>query len=133
MIHGMMPIHEGMTIRLLEAVCVAHGLMKDTEGIVVRVVVNPMEAEDVKAQVDANPTAHVFLQYLPWGIYVRVPKYSKSVLKQTVNDDGDNHEEREELGSIIYLEPQQVKFTDSNHVDVARSGCRSGSYLAARG
>ena len=128
----MMPIHEGMTIRLLEAVCVAHGLMKDTEGIVVRVAVNPMEAEDVQARVDANPTAQVHLQCLPWGIYVRVPKYTKSVLKQTVNDDDDNQEERDELGSIIYLEPQQVKFRQLD-VDVIRYGRSRGSYMAARG
>ena len=127
-----MPIYEGMTIRLLAAVCVAHGLTKDSEGIVVRVDVNPLEAEDVKAQVDADPSAQVFLQYLPRGIYVKVPKYSKSVLRQTVNDDGYNHQEREQLGSIIYLEPQQVKF-NHNHVEVVRSGCRSVSDLAARG
>ena len=106
--------------------------MSITHRIVVRVAVNPMEAEDVKAQVDANPTAQVFLQYLPWGVYVRVPKYSKSVLKQTVNDDDDNHEERDELGSIIYLEPQQVKFRQLD-VDVIRYGRSRGSYMAVRG
>ena len=132
MIHGMMPIHEGMTIRLLEAVCVAHGLFRGTEGVVVRVVVNPMEEDNVKTQVDENPIAQVFLQYMPLGIFVRISNYSKSVLKQTVNGSDDNREEREELGSIIYLEPQLVKFHLFG-IDVTRSGCSRESYMAARG
>ena len=132
MIHGMMPIHEGMTIRLLESVCVAHGLRRGTEGVVVRVVVNPMEEHNVKTQVDENPIAQVFLQYMPLGIFVRISNYSKSVLKQTVNGSDDNREEREELGSIIYLEPQLVKFNLFG-IDVTRSGCSRESYMAARG
>ena len=47
--HGMLPVHAGMRVRLLDLICVDHaqGLVKDAEGDVVKVVINPKERADV--------------------------------------------------------------------------------------
>ena len=60
-IHGMLPLHAGMRIRLLEHLDLDRGLVKDAEGEVVRVAVNPRAGEEVEqAKAEGRPA---YLRY----------------------------------------------------------------------
>ena len=47
--HGMLILHLGMRVRLMEALDIEHGLVKDAEGVVVHMEVNPLDRPSVDA------------------------------------------------------------------------------------
>ena len=72
--HGMLPLHLGMRVRLLEHLALPHGLVKDAEGEVVQVVINPRDEREVLAAAAEHRPA--YLKYLPHGVWLRMAKYS---------------------------------------------------------
>ena len=55
--HGMLPIHLGMCVRLLVPLDKQKGLVQEAEGVVVDVAVNPLDTPRVEAAF-AAPTPH---------------------------------------------------------------------------
>ena len=49
LMHGMFAAHLGMRMRLLEALDVKKGLVKDAEGVIVSVVYHPLDQDHVDA------------------------------------------------------------------------------------
>ena len=75
MMHGMLAVHLGMRVRLLDALDRNKVLVKDAEGEVVRIEVNPMDQEAVDEAM-ANGGGTVYLRHVPFGIWLRMDKYS---------------------------------------------------------
>ena len=74
--HGMLPVHIGMRVRLTESLCKDKGLVKNAEGVVVRVEVDPQDEErmlEAFANPEANPV--VYLTRVPLGIWLKMEKY----------------------------------------------------------
>ena len=65
--HGMLPVHVGMSVRLLEALDLEKGVVKDTEGEVVHITVNPLDQTDVDEAI-ASGRPSVYLRHVPLGI-----------------------------------------------------------------
>ena len=79
--HGMLALHIGMRIRLLDALDENKTLVKDAEGEIVRIVPH---AADQKAVDDAleKGAGRVYLKKLPKGIWVRMDKYDGAPFTQ---------------------------------------------------
>ena len=66
--HGMLAAHLGMRMRLLEALDTKQmRLVKDSEGVIVHIVVHPDDEELVSAAM-ANGDQQIYLRHLPLGI-----------------------------------------------------------------
>ena len=72
--HGMFAAHLGMRVRLLEALDVSRGLVKDAEGEIVHIVCHPSDQECMDAAL-ADGAGTIYLKHLPLGIWVRMDKY----------------------------------------------------------
>jgi hypothetical protein len=72
--HGMLAVHVGMKIRLLEAQDLNNGLVKDAEGEIVQVVPNTMDTAAIIAAAGSDPGT-IYLHHLPLGVWVRMKKY----------------------------------------------------------
>ena len=118
-IHGLMPIHVGMYIRLLEPLSLAHGLVKDTEGRIVDIVFDPLDEEKAR---DAGPGEQVHLTCVPVGIWVKVPKYARSDIADIGNEHLPEGETLEGAESIIFIEPRMSSFIFRRHWQVSRTG-----------
>ena len=69
----MLPLHIGMHVRLLQHIDLARGLVKDAEGTVVHVEINPADADEVEsARHDRRPA---YLRHVPLGVWLRMAKY----------------------------------------------------------
>ena len=86
--HGMMAVHIGMQIRLLEALDLVNGLVKDAEGRIVDVVVNPLD-QDLVDEAFATGASQIYLRHLPLGFWVRMDKYKGAPFKQILEDHDD--------------------------------------------
>jgi len=95
--HGMLLLHVGMWMRLLNALDVEKGLVKDAEGVIVSIVYHPLDQDHVDAAM-ANGAERIYLRHLPLGIWLRMDKYAKSPF---VNDDLGA-----EASRLVFVEPQ---------------------------
>ena len=117
-IHGMLPLHIGMRIRLLEHLDLEKGLVKDAEGDIVHVAINPLDEGEVQeAKRDGRPA---YLRYLPFGVWVRMEKYTAApfceVLDKTAALD------KTATQSLVFIVPQtSAAFTWRKH-KVTRTG-----------
>ena len=64
--HGMLPLHLGMRIRLLEHLDLENSLAKDAEGDVVHIAINPEDENAVREARAAGRPA--YLRHLPCGV-----------------------------------------------------------------
>ena len=64
MMHGMLAVHLGMKTRLLEALDIKKGLVKDAEGVVVNVLYHPLDQDHVDAAM-ASRAERIYLEHLP--------------------------------------------------------------------
>ena len=74
--HGMLPVHLGMRIRLLEALDLANGLVKDAEGEVVHIVPKPLDQEEVLDAAMSSGADTIYLHHLALAVRVRMGKYT---------------------------------------------------------
>jgi hypothetical protein len=73
--HGLLPMHLGMRVRLLEALDLGNGLVKDAEGEVVHIVPNELDGDMVDVAF-ARSEPMVYLRHLPKGFWIRMSKYA---------------------------------------------------------
>ena len=71
MMHGMLAVNLGMKMRLLEALDVTKGLVKDAEGVFVDLVCHPLDQDHVDAAM-ASGAERIYLKHLPLGIWLRM-------------------------------------------------------------
>ena len=61
--HSILGVHVGMYVRLLEALDLEKGLVKDAEGEVVHIAVNPLDRDEVDAARAAGQE-QIYLRHL---------------------------------------------------------------------
>jgi len=105
--HGMLLLHLGMRVRLTESICKAKGLVKDAEGVVMKIVVHPQDEEMAAEAFNADtPGTTVYLTHVPLGIWLQMDKYDEAPdvehLAQATNlSDSD-------VQSLVLLQPTQT-------------------------
>ena len=105
--HGLLGVHLGMRVRLTEQLDKAHGLVKNAEGVVVRVEVDPRDQEAVdKAATDgAEPAQEIYLRHLPLGIWLRMDKYTNSPCATVLEKELPGAFAVEHTDSLYFLQP----------------------------
>ena len=118
-IHGMLPLHVGMRIRLLEHLDLEKGLVKDAEGDIVHVAINPADEQEVlAARRDGRPA---YLRYLPFGVWVRMDKYTSAPFCEVLEGVADTLD-KQATQSLVFIAPQtSTAFTWRKH-KVTRTG-----------
>ena len=99
MMHGMLAVHMGMKIRLLEALDVSRGLVKDAEGEVVHIACHPSDQDYVDAAMATGADA-IYLKHLPLGFWVKMDKYD-SCPRADLLDDG----QEDAMRPLVFIEP----------------------------
>ena len=117
--HGMLPVHVGMSVRLLEALDLEKGVVKDTEGEVVHVTVNPLDQADVDEAI-ASGRPSVYLRHVPLGIWVRFAKYARAPFTAKMAEL-DSSLTPASTESLIFIEPYSASFKWRGHA-VTRTG-----------
>lgn len=102
--HGMLAAHLGMRVRLLEALDITGGLVKDAEGEIVHIVYDPADEAMVREAMDSFAET-IYLRHLPLGIWVRMDKYDRSPLTQLL-EDGSAGQFRQALKQLVFIEPR---------------------------
>ena len=64
--HGMLPVHIGVRVRLLDHVDLEKGLVKDAEGVVAHIAIHPSDEEEVSQARQLRRAA--YLKHAPYGI-----------------------------------------------------------------
>ena len=117
--HGMLPLHLGMRIRLLDHLDIGRGLVKDAEGDVVHVAINPRDADEVEqASVDGRPA---YLRYLPFGIWVRMDKYQDAPFCEHLAQHAGGIEATD-AARLVFIEPQTSSAFEFRRHKVTRTG-----------
>ena len=118
-IHGMLPLHIGMRIRLLEHLDLEKGLVKDAEGDIVHVAINPADEEEVRAaKRECRPA---YLRDLPFGVWVRMEKYTAAPFCEVLEGIADTLD-KTATQSLVFIVPQtSAAFTWRKH-KVTRTG-----------
>ena len=98
----MLPLHIGMHVRFLQHLDLAKGLVKDAEGTVVHVEINPEDADEVEsARRERRPA---YLRHVPLGVWLRMAKYRGAAfadrLQRSVPDLS-----HEDASSLVFVEP----------------------------
>ena len=129
--HSILGVHVGMYVRLLEALDLEKGLVKDAEGEVVHIAVNPLD----QAEVDAARAAgqeQIYLRHLPLGFWIKMKKYKAApICKQLAREDASLVPTLTE--SLLFLEPRMAKpFMFRGH-RVSRTGfaCSHGRVVTS--
>ena len=116
--HGMLPLHLGMRIRLLDHLDIGRGLVKDAEGDVVHVAIDPRDADEVEqASVDGRPA---YLRYLPFGIWVRMDKYQDAPFCEHLAQHAGGIEATD-AARLVFIEPQTSQTFDFRRHKVTRT------------
>ena len=102
--HGMLAVHLGMRIRLLEPLDLEQGLVKDAEGTVVHVVANPLEQDNVDAAM-ATGAQRVYLNHVPLGFWVLMDKYASAPFCEELRQAGGSLEPSV-TKSLVFIEPK---------------------------
>ena len=118
--HGMLPVHLGMRVRFLEALDLANGLVKDSEGEVVEIVVNPLD-QDMVDEAARNGTDKVYLRHLPLGFWVKMEKYKHAPFGDLL----EKHEQsldRDRTKSLVFVEARTSEPFTFRTYKVIRTG-----------
>jgi hypothetical protein len=102
--HGMLALHVGMRVRLLDALDEKKTLVKDAEGEVVRI---EPHADDQARMEDAlrMGAGTVYLQKLPKGVWVRMEKYEGAPFTKLLQDH-DNALLSADTRNLVFIEPR---------------------------
>ena len=118
--HGMLPVHVGMRIRLLEALDFKNGLVKDAEGQIVHIVVDPQDQDDIdKAERDGEK--RIYMKHLPLRFWVRMEKYSGAPFA----DDLERHDDSltgDLTGPLVFIERRTSEPFTFRSFRVTRTG-----------
>ena len=102
--HGILPIYLGMKIRILPPHVLANGLVKDAEGEVVNIVINPLDQEEVDGDI-ASEADTIYLRHLPLGVWVRMAKYTKAPFCKALRQMDDSLLSID-TQSLVWMEPR---------------------------
>jgi len=120
--HGMLPVHIGMRVRLTETLCKDTGLVKNAEGVVVRIEVDPQDEErmlEAFADPAANPS--VYLTRVPLGIWLKMDKYDESPFVDLMTSAA--HMASADVEPLVFLGPTTTLFAFRwREYKVVRSG-----------
>ena len=115
----MLPLHIGMPVRLLEHLDLAKGLVKDAEGTVVHVEINPEDADEVEsARRERRPA---YLRYVPQGIWLRMAKYRGAAFAERLRREMPGLCP-EDASSLVFVEPQTSDAFQFRGHTVVRTG-----------
>jgi hypothetical protein len=121
--HGMLPVHIGMCVRLLDHVDLEKGLVKGAEGTVVHVACHPSDEEEVdQARQHKRPA---YLRHVPYGIWLRMDKYTGAPFGGRLQ----RHDEAltsELTQSLVFVEPQRCQAFEFRGHKVNRTGFHLG-------
>ena len=98
--HGMLAAHLGMRVRLLEALDVSRGLVKDAEGEIAHIVCHPCDQECMDAAL-ADGAGTIYLKHLPLGIWVRMDKYEHCPSVDLLSSD-----QNPSMKQLVFIEPR---------------------------
>ena len=118
--HGMLGVHLGMQIRLLEALDLGDGLVKDAEGQIVDIVVNPLD-QDVVDSALADGAQQVYLKHLPLGFWVKMDKYKGSCCTELL-EEHDATLTPDVTESLVFIEAQTSEPFMYREYKVTRTG-----------
>jgi len=118
--HGILLVHEGMHIRLLDALDLGRGLVKDAEGEVVQVVVSPLDEEHVKVA-RAQGADTIYLKNLPLGFWVRMKKYQSAPFSQIL-EEFDASLTCDIAQDLVFIEPRTCDAFTFREYKVTRTG-----------
>ena len=118
--HGMLAVHLGMRIRLLQALDHENGLVKDAEGDIVNVVVNPLDQIDFDAAIEQG-IPQVYLRHVPLGFWVRFDKYSRAPFGKHLCDC-DPSLTPDRTASLVFIEPTTSAAFKWREYTVTRTG-----------
>jgi hypothetical protein len=118
--HGLLPVHLGMRVRLLEALDLGSGLVKDAEGDVVRIEPNELDEDMVNEALERNQPM-VYLQHLPKGVWVRMEKYKNAPFKEQLRRCDDSLIPGETQG-LVFVEVRTSDAFDYRNYTVRRTG-----------
>ena len=114
----MLPLHLGMRVRLLEHLDLSRGLVKDAEGVLVHVAINPADEDAVRqAQTDGRPA---YLRHLPFGVWVRMDKYAAAPFRDRL-DAHPNTIDAEDTAGLVFIEPQASSAFDFRRYKITRT------------
>ena len=116
---GMLPLHVGMRVRLLEHLDQTRGLVKDAEGEVVHVAINPKDEDEVNAAKRERRPA--YLRYLPYGVWVRMDKYRAGPCGKVLAEH-DDRMDAADAARLVFIEPQTSSPFDFRKHKVTRTG-----------
>ena len=116
--HGVLPLHQGMRVCLLEHLDQSRGLVKDAEGVVVHVAINPLDEDEVReAQADRRP---VYLRHLPLGVWVRMDKYAVAPFRDRLAEHADSID-AQDAAQLVFMEPQPSNTFEFHKYKVIRT------------
>ena len=118
--HGLPPARAGMRIRLLEALDLKNGLVKDAEGQIVHIVEDPRDRGDVD-NAERDGEKRIYLKHLPLGFWVRMEKYASAPFV----DDLERHDESltgDLTGPLVFIEPRTSEPFTFRTSKVTRTG-----------
>jgi hypothetical protein len=104
--HGMLPVHIGMRVRLLDHIDLEKGLVKDAEGVVVHIATHPSDEEEVSQAGQLKRPA--YLKHVPYGIWLRMDKFSTAPFAGRLRHHDDTLTS-DLTQSLVFLEPQTCK------------------------
>ena len=99
-LHGLLPLHLGMKVRLMYQLCPSDGLVKETQGTILRIDLHPSDARR-----HASGYQAIHLTHLPQAVWVSIDNYSNAPLQEDLAD----------------AEPQFLKTIDKEAVNQAGS------------
>ena len=123
LMHGMLPLHVGMHVRLLDHKDKPKGLVKDATGEVVRVEIDPRDADLVakaNAEAAAGRPGEAYLTRLPHGIWLRMHTYHEAPFVERLREHACGIC-AEDAASLYFLEPSTQTFTWRGY-SVSRTG-----------
>ena len=118
--HGMLALHLGMRIRLLDALDEKKTLVKDAEGEVVRIEPHP---DDLDKMEDAlrMEGGTVYLQKFPKGVWVRMDKYVGAPFAKLLQDHS-NSLSPADTRSLVFIEPRTADSFVFQKYTITRTG-----------
>ena len=107
--HGILPVHLGMRVRLLNAIDKKKGLVTGAAGTVVHIEVNPKDQDLVDAAFREDaPTKPVYLRHVVLGMYVRFDKYKGSPATRLLSN-ADEPWPESFTDNLVFLEPSSTE------------------------
>ena len=94
--HGMFCVHLGMHMRLLEALDVDKGLVKDAEGVLVHIAFHPADQESAAVAM-ATGAERTYLKHLPLGFWLRMDKFDHNPCAQILGSASQG---------LVFVEPR---------------------------